>query len=49
MDWIENLKEPITKIDVLYGISGYLIYKWIMISIKVLKAVYKNVKDRKGE
>ena len=47
MDWIENLKEPITKLDVLYGISGYLIYKWGMIGFEILKAVCKNAKNDK--
>tara|TARA_B110001454_G_C12374471_1_gene289889 strand:+ start:315 stop:461 length:147 start_codon:yes stop_codon:yes gene_type:complete len=48
MDWIENLKEPITKLDVLYGIGGYLVYKWGMIGFEVVKAIYKNVKDSKS-
>jgi len=47
MDWIENLKEPITKLDILYGISGYLIYKWGIIGIEILKTIYKNVKNDK--
>jgi hypothetical protein len=45
MDWIENLKEPLTKLDVLCGIGGYLVYKWGMIGFEVVKAIYKNVKD----
>jgi len=49
MDWIENLKEPITKLDVLYGVFGYLAYKWGMIGFEIVKAIYKNVKDDKRE
>lgn len=45
MDWIENLKEPLTKLDVLYGISGYLIYKWGMLGFEIAKTIYKNEKD----
>jgi hypothetical protein len=49
MNWIETINEPITKLDLLYGIGGYLIYKWGMISIEVVKVIYKkNVKDDKG-
>lgn len=48
MDWIENLKEPITKLDVLYGIVGYLAYKLGAIGFEVLEAIYKNVKDSKS-
>lgn len=44
MEWIETLKEPITKIDVLYGVMGYLIYKWTMIIFEIGKTVYKNIK-----
>ncbi len=47
MGWIESLKEPITKLDVFYGIVGYLVYKWCMIGFEVVKAIYKNVKDDK--
>tara|TARA_R110002020_G_scaffold427705_2_gene637117 strand:+ start:953 stop:1099 length:147 start_codon:yes stop_codon:yes gene_type:complete len=47
MDWIESLKEPITKLDVFYGIGGYLVYKWGMIGFEVVKAIYKNVKYNK--
>lgn len=48
MDLIENLKEPITKLDALYGIGGYLVYKWGVIGFEVVKAIYKNVKDSKS-
>ena len=47
MDWIENLKEPITKLDILYGVMGYVIYKWSMIIFEISKKVYKNIKDNK--
>lgn len=47
MDWIENLKEPITKLDILYGVMGYLIYKWGMIIFEIGKKVYKNIKEDK--
>ena len=49
MDCIENLKEPITKLDVLYGVFGYLAYKLGMIGFEIVKAIYKNVKDDKRE
>lgn len=47
MDWIENLKEPITKLDILYGVTGYLIYKWCIIIFEISKTIYKNVKKNK--
>jgi hypothetical protein len=48
MDCIEILKEPLTKLDVLYGIGGYLLYKWGMIGFEIVKAIYKNVKSGKN-
>ena len=48
MDLIESLKEPITKLDVFYGIVGYLVYKWGVIGFEVVKVIYKNVKDSKS-
>ena len=47
MDWIENLKEPLTKLDVFYVTGGYLAYKLGMIGFEIVKAIYKNVKDDK--
>jgi hypothetical protein len=44
MDWIEALKEPLTKGDIVYGAIGYLTYKWGMIAIEICKKIYKNVK-----
>lgn len=45
MEWIENLKEPINGIDVLCGVAGYFIYKWVMIAFEIGKKIYKNVKE----
>lgn len=47
MDWIENLKEPITKLDILYGVMGYLIYKLGTITFEICKNVYKNIREDK--
>jgi hypothetical protein len=47
MDWIENLKEPITKLDILYGVISYLICKWGIIIFEIGKKVYKNIKENK--
>ena len=49
MDWIESLREPLTKLDVLYCIVGYLLYKWGMIGFETVKVIYKNVKSGKNK
>jgi hypothetical protein len=48
MDLIENLKEPITKLDILYGVCGYLGYKWGIIFWEIGKNIYKNIREVKG-
>jgi len=47
MNWIEILKEPITKLDILYGVWGYLIYKWGVIFWEIGKKMYKNIREDK--
>jgi hypothetical protein len=43
MDWIENLKEPLTTLDILCGVIGYLMYKWGKIGFKVVKFIISNL------
>jgi hypothetical protein len=47
MNWIEILKEPITKLDILYGVCGYLIYKWVVIFWEIGEKMYKNIREDK--
>ena len=44
MEWIDKLDTPLTSLDVIKGVAGYLIYKWVMIGFEVGKKVYKNIK-----
>tara|TARA_R110000782_G_C14531170_1_gene382456 strand:- start:340 stop:483 length:144 start_codon:yes stop_codon:yes gene_type:complete len=46
MEWIEKLSEPITKLDVIYGLLGYLTFKWLNIGVEVCKSIYKNSKNK---
>ena len=44
MEWIENLKEPITRYDVLGGLLGYVMIRSGMLAFSVIKKIYKNAK-----
>lgn len=41
MDWIESLDEPLTKLDVAYGVLGYVLYTLGVIIIEIGTRVYK--------
>lgn len=47
MGWVENLKEPITKLDILYGICSYLLWKWGIIFWGIGKKMCRNIKDNR--
>jgi hypothetical protein len=46
MEWIESLKEPVTRYDLLCGLGGVLIYRFGSIAIAVIKSIYNNVKNK---
>jgi hypothetical protein len=42
MDWLQYLKEPITKLDVLSGLIGFCGYK----IFEIIIIIYKNSKRK---
>ncbi len=41
MEWIENLKEPVSKLDLIYGIIGYSIFK----IIEIIIIIFRNINN----
>jgi hypothetical protein len=40
---IEKLNSPITTLHLIYGLIGYLSYKWIVFTFSMFKKIIKNM------